>query len=215
MTTPVPVPEEQPERSRKATILSTTVEMLRAREEVLVAEVARRSDVSIGLIYRHFGDLDTLIQHAWAEIFLNYELEDNQLLDEIFASPGTSVQDLVEWAAGIFHADRDDSGWMRLEALVANRAAGTPLPSVDAIRLRILDVYREMFVRVGLIPESGWPEERIEAALVLICGLPLGATAMMSRSMSDATRSEMAAAMIRAGFAILDVDPDSFVPRQS
>lgn len=200
-------------QSRKERILAVAVGMLRNREEILVAEIARRAEVSVGLIYRHFGDLDALIQEAWAEIFLSYEMEDEAMVSAILKDPNASVSDLIDWAVSIYSADRDDSGWMRLEALVASRSARVPMPAVEAIRTRIMGVYRELVHHVGLVPAEGWSEDKIEAVLVLLSGMPLGATAMMPREMNEGARRELGTAYVRASFGALGVDVEKYFDR--
>lgn len=200
-------------QSRKERILAVAVEMLRGREEILVAEIARRAEVSVGLIYRHFGDLDALVQEAWAEIFLSFEMQDEAIVASILADPHASVSDLIEWAISIYSAERDDSGWMRLEALVASRSARVPMPAVEAIRTRIMGVYRELVHHVGLVPAEGWSEDKIEAVLVVLSGLPLGATSMMPRDMTEGARRELGAAYVRAAFGALEVDLEKYFDR--
>jgi hypothetical protein len=153
--------------------------------------------------------LDSLVQEAWAVIFLNFEMEDHKVLEDVLADPDASTASLIEWFVGIFEPARDASGWMRLEALVANRGANTPLPSVELIRLRIIDVYRELLTKFGFLTGANWSEDKIEAALITLTGLPLGITSMMPTELTESRRHELARAAVRAALGVLELDPTS------
>lgn len=192
--------------SRKERILVITMAMLQQREEVLVSEIAKRADVSVGLIYRHFTDLDGLLKTAWARLFRSYEGLDQQVLETLLAKDNLTPQDLRDWFVSLFDPARDRGAWLRLEALVANRIGREPEPEVEAIRNEVINIYQHILQRVGLMQGESWPQPKVEAAMVLLTGIPLGVSAMMPTEMSIEIRNELAAAAVRAAAAVLELD---------
>lgn len=195
---------------RRQRILAAVIEMLKAGQTPQVNSVAARADVSPGLLYRYWEDFDHLVESAWVEVFAAALLEDQAAVSQILDNPGLSAMEadrqIELLCQSMFVAGRDSMHWWRLGAAVAGNRAERHGPVFESVRRRLLEAYREALARHGLFADPRWTAERVEAAVVSIAGISLGAVTMMAANPNEEMRRHFGQAAYRAVVGILNLD---------
>lgn len=144
-------------RSVQAAI-DATIELLETRGEagVRIADIARRSGLSHGAIYHHFGDRDGLIQAAQFARLSNQPAADIRALREA-AEAATSREEFVDLigliAAAIASPDRSKVRLVRASVITA----ASHRPELEAaLRQLESEIADDLIEVLEMAAERGW-----------------------------------------------------------
>lgn len=182
-------------------LIDATADLLRAGDDVQVADVAGRVGVSHTLIYRHFpeGGKEELLGEAYAEIFRGVASQDMADLIAVVTRDGLSHEALCSVARKILSPTRDQRRWARLEALAQVRTNPYAARRIDEARQQLLAESARSLREI----DPSWSKDYAEALAVSLMALPLGITAIGGTELSRARRDMLADQSAHAVIALL------------
>jgi AcrR family transcriptional regulator len=127
-----------------------------------LADISKRSGVSIGSLYHHFGSREGLIKAARERQFIQSLPHDADIVAELLAT-STSAEEILEGFEALVRVtqskDRAPNRLRRVELLGAAAARPELLETISATQTVVLDVGESL---ATMIQERGWLRKGVE-----------------------------------------------------
>lgn len=156
--------------STRALLIEATIEMLRESGPVdfRVEELVRRSGVSIGGIYHHFGDRAGLLREAYVHAIEQAQQYDAAALDALLTETN-SVDDLLEGLRLLtietISPERLAAREVRIEAMALARRDPELLRRIVDLQTEIADRHVDAFEE---LQRRGWMKESVDPYLFFL-----------------------------------------------
>jgi AcrR family transcriptional regulator len=168
------VPSPRGDETRRV-IIEVAIELLDENGEqgLRIAEVQRRSGISIGSIYHHFGGRDGLIQAARARQFRASHPTHGLMIAEL-AESASSADEFVAGLANVIRTvHSEDRAAERFQRLVYIGSAMSRPDLLDELRAQQTELIEGAAELVQQLVDRGWVRDDVSARALVTFALAL------------------------------------------